>query len=79
MRHKKNAWGMNVTIFTKRYGITIKELCKRAGVAESSLYAMMVSVIPGTAAKVKIDSFIDQYEATHRPGHLSKPLEEAGA
>jgi len=77
VRYGKTEWGLNVKMFTQRYGITIKELCEQADVAESTLYAMLTGKTPGREAVAKVDAFMERYEATHSKRHLSTPFEEA--
>ena len=79
MRHAKTEWGINVTVFVKRHEITIKELCDKADVAESTLYAVLTGKTPGREVVAKVDEYMERYEATRQAKHLATPFEGAKA
>jgi transcriptional regulator with XRE-family HTH domain len=60
-------WGIKVTTFRARYGLSLKELCDRVGVAPSTISAVLIGRTAGIEAVAKIDKFIADMEATQAP------------
>jgi hypothetical protein len=79
MRWPKTEWGIKVLNFKERYGLTLNALCDAAGVIPSVLRQVMIGKTPGYELKAKVDAFIAEYEATHTPGPLLTPFEEAAS
>ena len=63
MRHVRTEWGTRLKMFSLKYGITIEEICNRAGVKPSTVYAMIIGKTPGFRSTPKIDEFMARYEA----------------
>ena len=72
MRWPKTEWGIKVINFKERYGMTMVEIARAAGVKLPVLRLVIVGKTPGYEIVDKVDAFIEKHEATHQPGPFLK-------
>ena len=69
MRYAKTEWGIDVKIFSQKYGITLKTLAKRCDVNYNTLLLTMVGKTTGdkSGAVDKVNAFMTEFAATAEP------------
>jgi predicted transcriptional regulator len=77
MRYPKTEWGIKLKVFSQRYGLTLTDIAKAAGVNVNSLYQVQIGKTPGHKIVEKVNSFIEKREAEGRPALVLTPFEEA--
>jgi len=80
MRYAKTEWGIDVKVFTQRYGMTMKALASRAGVCYNTLLQVCIGKTPGEKAAIveKVDAFMKDYASKTSPtiNRPQRPFEE---
>jgi len=66
-KYPKTEWGIDVTVFMARYGMSLKDLCEYADVREPSLQATMIGKTPGVDTIAKVDAYMTKIESEKPP------------
>lgn len=76
MRYAKTEWGLNVKMFTQRYGLTLKDLAASSGVNYPTLLQVIIGKTPGHGVAPKVDAFMEDYAKKNDPTLNLRPFEE---
>ena len=77
MRYQKTEWGLTVTLFVDRYGLTKKQIAKACGVSYNTMLQVLIGKTPGEQIIPKVEEFMRQYAAKADPkGNMAlRPFE----
>ena len=69
MRYAKTEWGIDVKVFTQRYGMTMKALASRAGVCYNTLLQVSIGKTPGNKTELieKVEAFMADHSSKNDP------------
>ena len=68
MKKPKTAFGLRVSLFTTRTGMTCAELAERAQVKQTTLVSAMTGKTPGHEVVPKVLAYIEGYEKGEATG-----------
>jgi len=66
-RYAMTDWGLMVTVFSKRYRVTMAEIARAAGYSLANLNQVCTGKNPGWEVKDAVEKFIGEYIEEHEP------------
>ena len=69
MRYGKTEWGVRLTVFSQRYGITLRKIAELSGVSYSSMLQTSIGKATGQQNGLidKVNAFMADFESKNDP------------